>query len=276
MVNATQNFIPVLSSEAGLCLTAANWQEVNIKIVSYYLDLLLLKPGYPFLNEITDLGKYLGWPGNFVINASRLIANKEGVVTVISPYDGSRLKLTNVEIVDLILHLKPNAVLLPKTIINNCSEIWDRWDEAILPFLPEEHVMQKEVPGRYGIYFTLNDIKNDQNLSDRWNKWVNIPLYVSGEIDIDLIRFLSKEEGILVESDEPAKNAMHGIVYSKEGRINLTDEKFALNFKLIDEDCACPTCSSQFTRAYLHHLLANTPLLCQRFLIQHNTYYVQQ
>ena len=70
MLNAVQQFIPVLTSEAGLCLTAANWQEVKVNSIAYYLDDLLLKPGYALLKKIPDLSRYLAWGGscNFKCN----------------------------------------------------------------------------------------------------------------------------------------------------------------------------------------------------------------
>ncbi|HAT1772420.1 TPA: queuine tRNA-ribosyltransferase [Legionella pneumophila] len=275
MLNTNQNFVPVLNTEAGLCLTAANWQEIKITTASCYLDLLLLKPGYSLLNKVTDFAKYLGWSGHLVINASRLVSDKNGMVILISPYDGSRIKLTNSELVHLILHIKPAAVLLPETIMNGFSGLWDQWDDTVVPYLSAEQVETMKMPEKHGVYFNLSEAKCNDDFLNQLQKWSELPLYVTGHIDTDLIEDLNRKKSILIESDEPAKNAMRGIVYGREGNVDLTDESQAFNFQLIDESCSCPTCSEQLTRAYLHHLLANTPLLCQRFLIQHNAYYVQ-
>ncbi|AMP89363.1 queuine tRNA-ribosyltransferase [Legionella pneumophila] len=275
MLNTNQNFVPVLNTEAGLCLTAANWQEIKITTASCYLDLLLLKPGYSLLNKVTDFTKYLGWSGHLVINASRLVSDKNGMVILISPYDGSRIKLTNSELVHLILHIKPAAVLLPETIMNSFSGIWDQWDDTVVPYLPAAQVETMKIPEKHGVYFNLSEAKCNDDFLSQLQKWSEFPLYLTGHIDTDLIENLNLKKSILIESDEPAKNAVQGIAYSRDGNINLMDESQALNFELIDDSCSCPTCSEQLTRAYLHHLLANTPLLCQRFLIQHNTYYVQ-
>ncbi|BCZ97630.1 TPA: queuine tRNA-ribosyltransferase [Legionella pneumophila] len=275
MLSTNQNFVPVLNTEAGLCLTAANWQEIKITIASCYLDLLLLKPGYSLLKNITDFTKYLGWSGHLILNASRLVSDKNGMVVLISPYDGSRIKLTNAELVHLILHIKPVAVLLPETLVNGFSELWEQWDDTILPFLSMKQLETLQVPGKHGVYFNFSEAKYNDDFLSQLQKWSEFPLYVSGPIGADLIEDLNRKKSILIESDEPAKNAMQGIVYGREGNVDLTDESQAFNFQLIDENCSCPTCSAQLTRAYLHHLLANTPLLCQRFLIQHNAYYVQ-
>lgn len=76
-------------------------------------------------------------------------------------------------------------------------------------------------------------------------------------------------------SDCPAQDAMQGIIYHKDGHYSLQDAKYAMDFELLDETCLCPSCQQSFTRAYLHHLLQSTPLLCQRFLLMHNVFYIE-
>lgn len=75
-------------------------------------------------------------------------------------------------------------------------------------------------------------------------------------------------------SDRPAQDAMQGIIYHKDGQYHLQDSEYAMDFELLDENCLCPSCQQSFTRAYLHHLLQSTPLLCQRFLLMHNVFYI--
>lgn len=77
-----------------------------------------------------------------------------------------------------------------------------------------------------------------------------------------------------IESNQPAEDACSGILYTREGNINIENSDMALQFSPIDADCSCPTCKQNLTRAYLHHLLANTPLLAQRFLIMHNVHWL--
>jgi len=75
-----------------------------------------------------------------------------------------------------------------------------------------------------------------------------------------------------IDSDAPAKAGMQGQVCAEEGLINILDASMAMDFNPISNHCACKTCQQPFSRAYLHHLLQNTPLLAQRFLIQHNVF----
>ncbi|WP_454780673.1 queuine tRNA-ribosyltransferase [Legionella sp. WA2022007384] len=271
MLAAIQNFIPVLTSEAGLCLTTANWQEAKVTAASYSLESLLYKPGRDVLQKISDLANYLACPGMMVINASSLIANKEKVYVLKSPYDGSRVKLTSWELIELIQHLKPNVVLLPKNIMRDFPQIWDNWDEKIVPFIHSDDFEKHAVIKPHGVYFKILNEPNWVQLE----QWSHIPRYVVGYFDAELIQRLRHLEIGFIETDEPAQAAMQGRVYSNTGTVDLMDAKTAMQFELIDANCVCPTCSQQFTRAYLHHLLNHTPLLCQRFLIQHNVFYVQ-
>ncbi|KTD74011.1 tRNA-guanine transglycosylase [Legionella tucsonensis] len=271
MLAAIKSFIPVLTSEAGLCLTTANWQEVKITAASYSLEHLLYKPGQDLLEKISDLALYLACPGAQVINAMSLIANKEKVYIFKSPYDGSRVKLTAEKLIELIHHIKPNAVILPQNILRDFPQIWDNWNDAIVPFIDANDLEKYEVVTSHGVYFNVLDELNWEQLE----QWSHLTRYIIGRFDPELINRLYDKGIEFIETDEPAQAATQGKVYSQEGIVNLTDSKTRVQFEMIDADCVCPTCSQQFTRAYLHHLLQHTPLLCQRFLIQHNVFYVQ-
>ena len=48
-------FIPVLTSEAGTCLTLKNWQEIGVEVAAYYLNSLLTKPGLQLLTHLPNL-----------------------------------------------------------------------------------------------------------------------------------------------------------------------------------------------------------------------------
>lgn len=272
MLDVVQNFIPVLTSEAGLCLTKANWQEVKVTAASYSLECMLYKPGQDVLEKISDLTHYLACPGTMVINAASLVANKEKDYVLKSPYDGSKIKFTLAELIKLIQHLKPNAIILPKNTMRDFPQIWDNWDDAIVPFFHVNDLEKHNVLRPHGVYFNVLHEVNWEQL----DQWSHITRYIMGSFDPELIQQLHHKGIGFIETDEPAQAAMQGKVYSQAGTVDLIDTKIETQFKMIDEDCGCPTCSQQFTRAYLHHLLQHTPLLCQRLLIQHNVFYAQK
>ncbi len=275
MLDREQNYIPVMTSDAGLCLTADNWQEVKIKTMSFHLDSLLLKPGYDLLKKIPDLARYMGWSGSVVLNATKCVAKKGGTITLTSPYDGSKLKLSYEQLAELIQHIKPRAVLLPSKIMREFPQLWDNWNDAIIPFLAAEDVSIQELQRIHGVYFNQNHLSAANILVEQLERWSALPLYIIGHSELESLDELRKEGTVWVESDAPAAMAMRSLVFSQQGILQLTEDIYAMQFEPVDTTCVCPTCSQQLTKAYLHHLYLHTPLLCQRFLIQHNVYYAQ-
>jgi queuine tRNA-ribosyltransferase len=273
MLSVSSNWVPVLTSEAGLCLTAENWQEAQINSAVYYLDSLLLKPGASVLNDVSDFSFYINWPGQIIINASCLKANKEGVITLVSPYDGSKTRLNYVQLIDLIHHLKPQIVILPPDITKEFAQLWDLWPQDIMPYLSSNDLVVDSLPIRYGVYFALADYSAQAKA--QLQNYKHLPRYVQGNFTIDKMRELILLGINFLESDEPSRMGMQGFAYEMGNIIDLKGEGYASDFELLGEQCLCPTCSAHLTKAYLHHLFLHTPLLCQRFLIQHNAWYVQ-
>lgn len=70
----------------------------------------------------------------------------------------------------------------------------------------------------------------------------------------------------------PSRNGRHGHVYTPFGKLNLFNKKYELDDKPIDENCKCPACSN-YSRAYIRHLLKAKEILGMRLCVLHNLYY---
>ena len=261
------HFIPVLTTEAGRCLTVENWQEVGVSMVTYDLSALLMKPGFELLSTLPELASYVGWPGDVTLNASMLNIDKNGGFTLRSEYDGSRRRFSLDDMLGLIAQLKPQRVLLPEGV----QDAWQSLPNAVVPFFTPAD-LPHGADQSYGVYFLYDKTTQFSLLAEHIQKHKNIPCYVGGELSAALIDELADLGVQYIASDVPARDACHGLIYSQGNVISLSDDVFRLDFRVIDDACHCPTCKQQLTRAYLHHLLEHTPLLCQRFLIQHNVY----
>ena len=68
----------------------------------------------------------------------------------------------------------------------------------------------------------------------------------------------------------PARNARHGHLYTKNGRINLNNQKFAEDPLPIDPECGCPVCAKH-SRAYIRHLLRADEVL--GLCVMHNLWF---
>lgn len=71
------------------------------------------------------------------------------------------------------------------------------------------------------------------------------------------------------------RHARSGVVWTKRGRIRLTDRRYKNDMFPIDPSCTCSTCTT-FTRAYLHHLFKVGEILAATLASIHNIAWFQQ
>ncbi len=201
MINTkNKKFIPILTSQAGSCLTIDNWQQVGVTQAVFSLEALIAKPGIAVLQSFRDLRHYSGWPGTIVLDVRLRSITSSGNLVIRSPYDGSKIECSKTVLDDLIAHLNPDL-----------------------------------------------EIEFDEDEANSAMGWI---------------------------SDQPAADAIKGELYSQAGNIQILDPQYRQQFIPIDANCACPTCHKGYTRAYLHHLLQQTPLLAQRLLVMHNVGFI--
>jgi len=111
-------------------------------------------------------------------------------------------------------------------------------------------------------------------------KWVNqiLPcckprhLLGMGSQPADL--FLGVQYGIdTFDCVAPTRQARNGALYTYDGRINIKNSKYIKDFGPIDCECDCYTCKN-FSRAYVHHLLASDEILGLILASIHNERFV--
>lgn len=277
MKDESLGIIPVVTTEAGSCITGANWQEAGVRAASFYLTALLMKPGFAFLKTLPDLATYVGWHDTLVLNASLLKMAADGRYTLRSDYDGGRSHYSVEDILTLIASLQPTIAILPQGMSQKNETHWESLPEAIFPFFPAIDLPDcSETARPYGVYLAYDKASSSPSeLLQQLDKYNDIPCYVAGDLSLPLMLDLVRKGAKFIESDIPASDACAGNVYSSEGLISLQTNACTMRFEAIDKNCKCPVCSQNFTQAYLHHLLEHTPLLCQRYLVQHNVHYCQ-
>jgi queuine tRNA-ribosyltransferase len=67
----------------------------------------------------------------------------------------------------------------------------------------------------------------------------------------------------------PTRNARHGLLFTKNGIINIRNEKWKNDFSLIEEDSDC-FADTHYTKAYLRHLLVCGEILAAKIASVHN------
>ncbi len=70
----------------------------------------------------------------------------------------------------------------------------------------------------------------------------------------------------------PSRNARHGHLYTRHGRLNIKNACYARDDRPIEEGCQCPTCRN-YSRAYIRHLMVAGEMLAMRLCVLHNLYF---
>ena len=71
----------------------------------------------------------------------------------------------------------------------------------------------------------------------------------------------------------PTRTARMGTAFSSAGRMNLKNAQYARDFGPLDPACSCPTCT-QYSRAYLRHLVSMKEMLGSILLSVHNLHFL--
>jgi queuine tRNA-ribosyltransferase len=70
----------------------------------------------------------------------------------------------------------------------------------------------------------------------------------------------------------PARNGRHGHLFTWNGIINISNEKYLKDELPIDPLCDCPVCR-RYSKAYIRHLFKAKEMLAMRFSVMHNLYF---
>lgn len=86
--------------------------------------------------------------------------------------------------------------------------------------------------------------------------------------------FMGVENGVdFFDCVAPSRNARNGTLYTKNGKINISNTIFQKVFSPIDEGCGCYTCT-QYTAAYIAHLFRAKEMLGGTLATIHNLYFI--
>lgn len=72
----------------------------------------------------------------------------------------------------------------------------------------------------------------------------------------------------------PTRSGRNGQAFTRTGTLNLRNARHASDAGPLDEACRCPACS-QFSRAYLHHVVKCGEIIASMLLTWHNLVYFQ-
>lgn len=86
--------------------------------------------------------------------------------------------------------------------------------------------------------------------------------------------FMGVENGVdLFDCVAPTRIARNGSLYTKTGKINITNARFVKDFNKVEDDCGCYTCKN-YTKSYLSHLFRAKEMLGATLASIHNVYFI--
>ena len=73
----------------------------------------------------------------------------------------------------------------------------------------------------------------------------------------------------------PSRNARHGFLFTKNGTINIMNQKHELDSSPIDPECTCEACRN-YSKGYIRHLFKAKEMLGMRLAVIHNLHFYNQ
>ncbi|MBT4940316.1 MAG: tRNA-guanine transglycosylase, partial [Rhodospirillaceae bacterium] len=72
----------------------------------------------------------------------------------------------------------------------------------------------------------------------------------------------------------PTRSGRTGKGFTRRGEVNIRNARHADDPRPLDEHCKCPACTN-YSRAYIHHLVKAQEILGPMLLTWHNVHYYQ-
>lgn len=86
--------------------------------------------------------------------------------------------------------------------------------------------------------------------------------------------FMGIENGVdLFDCVLPTRLGRNGTIYTKKGKIIITNKKFRNDFEPIEKDCECYSCKN-YTKGYIAHLFHGKEMLAGTLASIHNLYFI--
>ena len=293
----TPAFAPVASQGTVKALLHSQLERLGAQLILCNSYHLYLRPGLDIIRNMGGLHSFISWPrpiltdsGGFQIySLSPLAKVEEGGVVFASHLDGTRIRLSPEDVVDLQLGLGSDIMMVLDYLVPFLSSdekmreavaVTSRWAERSKVKFREHYsasllwgITQGSVNwelrkqstealvrldfdgyalGGLGIGEAKSQLFEILERSDALLP-KDRPRYLMGMGYIDDI-FEAVERGMdLFDCVLPTRNARNGSLFTSRGVIVIKNQKYAQDERPLDEECPCYTCRN-YSRAYLRHL----------------------
>jgi queuine tRNA-ribosyltransferase len=312
----TPAFAPVASQGTVKALTHSELERLGAQLILCNSYHLYLRPGLEVIRNMGGLHSFISWPrpiltdsGGFQIySLSPLAKVREEGVSFASHLDGTKIRLSPEDIVDLQLALGSDIMMVldyfvpfpsPDEKLREAVAITSRWAERSRDRFRELDsasllwgITQGSVSWELRKQSTEDLVRLDFDgyalgglgIGEAKSQLFEIleksdallpkdrPRYLMGMGYISDI-FEAVERGMdLFDCVLPTRNARNGSLFTSRGVIVIKNRKYVQDKRPLDEDCPCYTCRN-FSRAYLRHLYEREEISSAVLHTIHNLYF---
>jgi queuine tRNA-ribosyltransferase len=310
----TPVFAPVGTQATVKALRPSDLQELGATLVLSNTYHLYLRPGDELIRDLGGLHQFMGWDGPiltdsggfqvFSLSDTRKI--DDNGVTFQSHHDGSYHRFTPEKSITIQENLGADVIMAfdecpPPTDYDyvkqslqrthpwaeRCLQAKTRADQAlfgivqggIFPDLREESarfLMDLDLPGYAVGGLAVGESKAEMYATLEVVNPIlpqNKPRYLMGVgAPEDVVNGVMRGIDIF-DCVMPTRIARNGSAFVKGGRINLRNAQYKTDNTPIDETCTCYACTN-FSRAYLRHLVKANEILGHILLTTHNVHFL--
>jgi queuine tRNA-ribosyltransferase len=307
----TPAFMPVGTHATVKALHPDEVREAGVDILLCNAYHLALRPGIDLIERAGGLHAFMSWNGPILTDSGGyqlvslvdVAAVDDDSATFVSPYDGSRLRVTPEEAVrnqarlgaDVLMCLDhPVAHGTPDAAAQEATERTHRWAERCRAAHPGDgHLLFGIAQGGFdadarrasarfmsGLAFDGVAI-GGLSVGEPVETMLAMTRASVAELGLDQARYfmgLGTDSELLAaialgvdmfDCVAPTRLARNGSAMTPDGRLSLRNAAARDDQGPIDPECPCPACA-RFSRSYLRHLFQSGEILAHRLVSVHN------
>jgi queuine tRNA-ribosyltransferase len=307
----TPAFMPVGTHATVKALHPDEVRATGVDILLCNAYHLALRPGIDLIERAGGLHRFMGWDhpiltdsgGYQLVSLVEVATVDDGGAVFVSPYDGSRLRVTPEEAVrnqarlgaDVVMCLDhPVAHGTAPEVARDATERTHRWAERCRAAHPGDGRLlfgiaqggfDADARGASARFMSGLDFDGvaigGLSVGEPVETMLAMTAASVAELAADRPRYfmglgtdaeLLAAVGLGVDMFDcvvPTRLARNGSALTPEGRLSLRNAAARDDFGPIDPDCPCAACAG-FSRAYLRHLFQSGEILAHRLVSLHN------
>ena len=307
----TPAFMPVGTHASVKAVHPDELRQCGVQIVLCNAYHLALRPGIDVVERSGGLHAFMGWAGPILtdsggyqlVSLSRVAAVDDEAAVFVSPYDGSKLRVTPEDAVviqarlgaDIAMCLDhPVAYGAGEELTLQATERTHRWAERCRAAHASNGMLLFGITqGGFDVARRVDSARaiaamdfdgiaiGGLAVGEPVDEMLALTAATVSELPADRARYfmgLGTDAELLAmialgidmfDCVVPTRLARNGTALTPSGRLSLRNAAMRDDVRPIDEDCGCAACAT-FSRAYLRHLFAAGEILAHRLVSIHN------